>query len=91
MSCLSIYKKDFVGSEEEADGEVDCSKGVSEKNEGVFDKFDGLEVKNRSINLRWTVCETLDFSSFSFGALESVKGETVIRVVRVDGREVEEF
>ena len=88
---MSLYKKGFVGSEEEADGEVDFSEGVSDINEGVIDEFDGLEVKSRSINLRWTVCETLDFSSFSFGALESVIGETVIRVVRVDGREVREL
>ena len=88
MSCLSLDKKGFVRSEEEADGDVDCSEGVSD-----IDEFDGLGDscgKNR-FNLRWTVFETLDFSSFSFGALESVIGETVIRVVRVDGREVGEF
>ena len=90
---MSLDKKGFVRSEEEADGDVDCSEGVSDINEGVIDEFDGLGDscgKNR-FNLRWTVFETLDFSSFSFGALESVIGETVIRVVRVDGREVGEF
>ena len=86
MSCLSLDKKGFVRSEEEADGDVDCSEGVSDEFDGLGDSCG----KNR-FNLRWTVFETLDFSSFSFGALESVIGETVIRVVRVDGREVGEF
>ena len=90
---MSLDKKGFVRSKEEADGDVDCSEGVSDINEGVIDEFDGLGDscgKNR-FNLCWTGCETLDFSSFSFGALESVIGETVIRVVRVDGREFGEF
>ena len=90
---MSLYNRGFVGSEEEAEGDVDCSEGVSDINEGVIDEFDGLGDscgKNR-FNLRWTVFETLDFSSFSFGALDSVIGETVIRVVRVDGKEVEQL
>ena len=82
---MSLYKKGFVRSEEEADVDVDCSEGVSD-----IDEFDGLGDscgKNR-FNLRWTGCETLDFSSFSFGALELVLDETGLRVVRVDGKEV---
>ena len=42
LSCLSLYKKGFVRSEEKAEGDVDCSEGVSDINEGVIDKFDGL-------------------------------------------------
>ena len=42
LSCLSLYDRGFVGSEEEGEGDVDCSEGVSDINEGVIDKFDGL-------------------------------------------------